>query len=117
VTDADAATKLQRGKDIALAGVTTQIVAFGLFSFVAFRFHFTSKQFKAQLESRYQTTPGEKFVTIQGRAQKFKPNWRGMLYAVNATCALILVGFFFRTAPWVFCVREMERGERGLRLY
>ena len=91
VTDANAADKLQKGKDIALAGVTAQIVAFGLFSFIAVRFHFTSKRFKADLERRFLKVQGDKFVTFQGSPRRFKPNWRGMLYVVNASCVLILV--------------------------
>ena len=92
VTDANAAEKLQKGKDLALVGVTLQIVAFGLFSFIAVRFHFTSKRFKAELERRFQKVEGDKFVTFEGSARRFKPNWRAMLYVINVSCLLILVG-------------------------
>jgi len=91
VTDTNAASKLQTGKDIALAGVTLQIIAFGLFSFIAVRFHFTSKRFKAELERRFVRVKGDKFVTFEGSPRRFKPNWRAMLYVVNASCILILV--------------------------
>ena len=91
VTDTDAAGKLQRGKDIALTGVALQIVAFGLFSFIAIRFHFTSKRFKADLERRFLKAEGDKYVTFEGSPRRFKPNWRAMLYVVNISCLLILV--------------------------
>ncbi len=91
VTDSNAADKLIKGKDLALAGVTLQISAFGLFTVAAVRFHFTSKQFKASLESRFQTAPGDKFVTLEGSTRRFKPNWRAQLYAINGSCLLILV--------------------------
>jgi hypothetical protein len=90
-TDSNAASKLQHGKDIALAGVSIQLAAFGLFSFVAVRFHFISKRFTAGLERRFQTSPGGKFVTLEGSAWTFKPKWRHLLYVVNASCIFILV--------------------------
>lgn len=90
-TDTDAKDKLKRGKDIALAGVTVQIVGFGLFSVIAARFHFTSKHFKDDLQKRLQPVPGEKMVTVPGLDRKFRPNWEVLLYAVNLSCALILV--------------------------
>jgi hypothetical protein len=83
--------KVNRGRDIALAGVTVQIIAFGLFSFVAVRFHFTSKRFVADLQRRYKSNPGDKLVTLEGSDKKFRPHWRGLLYAVNISCILILV--------------------------
>jgi hypothetical protein len=90
-TDADAASKLNLGKDIAMAGVILQLVAFGLFTIVAIRFHFTSKRFTNDFKERLQPVAGNKYVSIEGRAGKFNPNWRRLLYAVNGACALILV--------------------------
>lgn len=101
-TDTDAKDKLKRGKDIALAGVTVQIVGFGLFSVIAARFHFTSKHFKDDLQKRLQPVPGEKMVTVPGLDRKFRPNWEVLLYAVNLSCALILVRSIYR---------EIEFGE------
>ena len=95
-TDLDASQKLNRGKDIALVGVTLQIVAFGFFTLVAVRFHLVSKRFKQQLAQRFQATPGNKYVTIEGNSRRFKPNWEAMLYALNTSCLLILVRSIFR---------------------
>jgi hypothetical protein len=91
-TDSNAQSKLNTGKNIALVGVTLQIVAFGIFTVVAARFHFTSKRFTADLARRFQSVPGEKnLVTLEGSSRTFRPNWRAMLYAVNLSCAMILV--------------------------
>ncbi len=98
VTDPNAAKKLQLGKDIALSGVSIQIIAFGLFSFVAARFHFTSTRFREELARRFQAVPGDKFVTLEGNGRKFRPNWRNLLYVVNASCVIILVRLFSHDA-------------------
>jgi xanthine/uracil permease len=90
-TDSDAQTKLKRGKDIALAGVTLQIIAFGLFSIIAVRFHFTSKRFIDDYNRRFRTGPGEKLGSLEGTPEKFRPAWRSLLYAVNTACLMILV--------------------------
>lgn len=90
-TDANALDKLHHGKDIALTGVTVQIIGFGLFSVIAARFHFTSKHFKGDLDKRLQPVPGEKLVMVSGLDRKFRPNWEVLLYVVNISCALILV--------------------------
>jgi RTA1 like protein len=95
-TDQDAANKLQRGKDIALVGVTAQIVAFGLFSVVAARFHFTSRSFVGDMEKRYNITPGTKYTSVDGTNRKFNPNWRTILFVINLACALILVRSAYR---------------------
>ncbi|KUI65319.1 Protein RTA1 [Cytospora mali] len=102
-TDANAIDKLHHGKDIALTGVTVQIVGFGLFSVIAARFHFTSRRFKVDLEKRLQPVPGEKTVTVPGlENRKFRPQWEVLLYVVNISCALILVRSIYR---------EIEFGE------
>jgi hypothetical protein len=94
VTDDNAAQKLQRGKDIAIGGVTLQIIAFGFFTIAAVRFHFTSPAFKAELEKHFQPVPGDKrHVTMDGISRPFRPNWRALLYVVNVSCLLILVRF------------------------
>lgn len=90
-TDANAKDKLHKGRDIALVGVTLQIIAFSLFSIIAARFHFTSRQFRRVLEQKVQTAEGSKFVTMPGSDRKFNPNWRRMLYIVNVSCVLIMV--------------------------
>jgi hypothetical protein len=90
-TDSDAAKKLQMGKDIALAGISAQIGAFGLFSLVAVRFHFISKRFNTEVEKRFHATPGDKYVSMEGAKRKFNPNWRNLLFVVNLSCLLILV--------------------------
>lgn len=73
-TDSNAKSKLKKGKDLALVGVWVQIAAFGLFSIIAARFHFTSRRFKAELEDKMVRTPGQKMVTLQGSDRKFRPN-------------------------------------------
>lgn len=92
-TEPDAAAKLNRGKDIAMSGVIVQLVAFGLFTVVAARFHFTSRRFTYDFKQRLQATPGDKDVTGEVWARKFNPNWRRLLYAVNISCAMILVSY------------------------
>ncbi|CAK7205922.1 hypothetical protein SEUCBS139899_008702 [Sporothrix eucalyptigena] len=96
LTTPNAAKKLHTGKNIALAGVSTQIAAFGLFTIIAARFHFTSRRFAADLESRYRAVPGDKFVTLEGSERKFKPRWRTLLYAVNFSCGMIIIRSIYR---------------------
>lgn len=100
VTDKNAASKLQTGKDIALAGVSAQIGAFGLFSIIAARFHFTSRRFAAALENRYQRLPppeGNKFVTfVDDQSKRFKPEWRKFLYVINFSCIMIIIRSIYR---------------------
>lgn len=90
-TDEDAANKLKLGKDIALAGLAIQIGAFGLFTIIAARFHFTSQRFVASLSWRLEEADGGKAVFVRGSSRKINPNWRRLLYALNASCILILV--------------------------
>ncbi|KAH8909497.1 RTA1 like protein [Coniochaeta sp. PMI_546] len=96
LTDPNAMTKLNRGKTIAMVGVILQLVAFGLFTIVAARFHFTSKRFTDDFKQRLQAVPGDKYVTIEGNARKFNPDWRRLLYVVNISCAMILIRSIYR---------------------
>lgn len=92
ITDPNYLDKVHKGKYIALAGVSVQILAFGLFSIIAVRFHIVAKRFKADVERRLRPVPGEKFVTVEGiEGRKLRPNWEMLLYAVNISCALIMV--------------------------
>lgn len=92
ITDSNYLDKVHRGKYIALAGVSVQILAFGLFSIIAVRFHIVAKRFKDDLQKRLQPVPGEKFVTVEGiEGRKLKPNWEALLYIINISCALIMV--------------------------
>jgi hypothetical protein len=86
---------LNKGKTIAMVGVVLQLVAFGLFTVVAVRFHFTSKRFADDFKQRLQAVPGGKYVSVEGHAQKFNPNWWRLLYAVNISCAMILVSHLY----------------------
>ncbi len=91
VTDANAISKLQNGKNLATAGVYLQLGAFGIFSFIAIRFHFVSKRFAGDVERRFQAAPGEKLVIMPGSKRKVDPRWHRLLYSLNAACAMILV--------------------------
>ena len=100
-SDPNGPADLDRAKTIAMVGVILQLVAFGLFSVVAVRFHFTSKRFADDFKHRlYPGVPGDgKYVTLEGgagaSAQKYNPVWRRLLYAVNISCLMILVSFPF----------------------
>lgn len=100
ITDPNYLDKVHKGKWIALAGVSVQILAFGLFSIIAVRFHIVAKRFKADLERRLQSIPGEKYVTVEGiEGRKLRPNWEMLLYAVNISCALIMVSLPATSEP------------------
>ncbi|KAI1448230.1 RTA1-domain-containing protein [Annulohypoxylon stygium] len=99
-TDEDAANKLKLGKDIALAGLAIQIGAFGLFTIIAARFHFTSQRFVASLSWRLEEADGGKAVFVRGSSRKINPNWRRLLYALNASCILILIRSVFRVVEF-----------------
>ncbi|KAI2626699.1 RTA1-domain-containing protein [Hypoxylon sp. NC1633] len=105
-TDQDAANKLQRGKNIALAGLALQIVAFGLFSIVAARFHFTSKRFESILQSSLEPTGKAGAVIVKGSGRLINSNWRRLLYAINLSCLFILIRSVFR-------VVEFAQGPQG----
>lgn len=92
ITDPNYLEKVHKGKNIALAGVSVQILAFGLFSIIAARFHVIAKRFKENVQKRLHPIPGEKYVTVDGLdGRKLKPNWELLLYVVNFSCALIIV--------------------------
>lgn len=94
ITDSNYLDKVHRGKYIALAGVSVQILAFGLFSIIAVRFHIVARRFKDDLQKRLQPVPGEKFVTVEGiEGRKLRPNWEALLYIINISCALIMVRY------------------------
>lgn len=90
-TDENAANKLKIGKDVALIGLALQIVAFGLFTIVAARFHFTSQRFETKLQSRLEDADRGRSVFVKGSSRKINPQWRRLLYAINVSCVLILV--------------------------
>ncbi|KAK3940383.1 RTA1 like protein-domain-containing protein [Diplogelasinospora grovesii] len=106
VTDTDAVSKLNRGKDIAMAGVTLQIIAFGFFSIIAARFHFTSTRFIDDMKRRVQAVPGDKFMSLEGSTRKFRADWRRLLYAVNISCIMVLIRSAYREA-------DFEAGKTG----
>lgn len=95
ITDSNYLEKVHRGKYIALTGVSVQLLAFGLFSVIAVRFHIIAKRFKGDVKKRLTPIPGdEKYVTVEGiEGRKLRPNWEMLLYAINISCALILVGW------------------------
>lgn len=108
ITDPNYLDKVHMGKYIALAGVSVQILAFGLFSIIAVRFHIIAKRFKEDLQKRLQPVPGEKFVTVEGiEGRKLRPNWEVLLYVINISCALIMVRSLRERGS------ELERGEGG----
>lgn len=98
ITDKNYLEKIHRGKYIALAGVSVQLAAFGLFSVIAVRFHIIAKRFKSAVQQRLTPIPGdEKYVTVEGiDGRKLRPNWEMLLYAINISCALILVSLKYR---------------------
>ena len=89
-TDPNAISKANRGKRIAQIGVGVQLACFGLFSVMAVRFNFTSKQFAAGFEERI-TNANEKYVTIDGQERQLKRNWRAILRVTNIASVCILV--------------------------
>lgn len=93
ITDSNYLEKVHRGKYIALSGVSVQLLAFGLFSVIAVRFHIIAKRFKESVQKRLTRIPGdEKYVTVEGiEGRKLRPNWEMLLYAINISCALIMV--------------------------
>lgn len=87
-SDPDGASKLNRGKHIAQAGVIVQLIAFGLFSVAAVRFNFTSKKYTKTIHERYELS-GEEDYIIDGVSKK--KHWPALLRVVNLTTLLILV--------------------------
>lgn len=99
-TDTNAASKLNRGKTIALIGLGIQIACFGLFSIIAIPFNFTSKRFDGDFDSRVGGTPDEKFFTVDDMKRKMSKNWQALLRVVNLTCLLILVRSIYRVCDF-----------------
>ncbi len=92
MTDKDAISKLNNGKNLATAGVYLQLGAFGLFTFIAVRFHFISRRFIGDVARRSQAAlPGDKYVTLPGSNRKVDPRWERLLYSLNLACVMILV--------------------------
>ena len=89
--DEDAASKLNKGRAIALIGVAVQMISFGLFSVVAIRFNFTSKRFEAEFQERIRGSLDEKYSTFDGVDTKLKRNWVALLRCVNFASLMILV--------------------------
>lgn len=98
VGDPDFKKKTDRGKLIAQIGVIVQLACFGLFSVIAIRFHFTSRQFASSFERRihledYQSSDrkNSKYVTMDGFEGKIKKNWAALLRVTNIASVCILV--------------------------
>lgn len=70
-----AASAANRGKAIALAGLGVQVTCFGLFSIIAVRFHFTSKQLEEGYNEKLGSTSMEKYIMIDDQKRKFRRNW------------------------------------------
>ncbi|QKX62190.1 uncharacterized protein TRUGW13939_09349 [Talaromyces rugulosus] len=108
-TDANAQDKINRGKDIALIGTIVQLAAFGLFTFVAVRFNFTSKRFEKSVyqeynnDSRYNTADEH---TLQMERETGDTNWRALLRVVNIATILVLVRTIYRLV-------EFTEGNKG----
>jgi hypothetical protein len=91
-TDANAQEKINRGKDIALIGTIVQLAAFGLFTFVAVRFNFTSKRFEKSVYQEYENNSNTADEhTLQMERRPRNTNWRALLRVVNIATVLILV--------------------------
>ncbi|KAK9375621.1 RTA1 like protein-domain-containing protein [Lipomyces chichibuensis] len=99
-TDPDAKSKLSRGKDIAIAGLAVQLLCFGLFSIVAIRFNFISKQFNKEFEDKIGSVKGEKYFTVASSNRKLKKNWKALLRVVNIVCVLILIRSVYRVCDF-----------------
>lgn len=92
-SDTNAQSKIDRGKNIALTGTVVQLVAFGLFAFVAVRFNFTSRRFENLVHDTNIGIDGLSNMQEeeQHRPKPRNPNWRALLRVVNITSGLILV--------------------------
>ncbi|KAH8808495.1 RTA1 like protein-domain-containing protein [Xylogone sp. PMI_703] len=104
VTTSNAASKLQKGKNIAITGVVIQMACFGLFSIIAGRFNFTSKRFKNDFNKRVTDIDG-KYSLIDGQ-HKLKRNWQALLLCVNLACILITIRSIYRLV-------DFELGKTG----
>jgi hypothetical protein len=88
--------------------VSVQLACFGLFTIIAGRFNFTSKQVaKNFTDGGHEMHEMGKYVTVDGiEGKKLKRNWQALLRVVNGTCALILVRSVYRMV-------EFAMGSRG----
>lgn len=88
-TDPEFRTKVARGRDIAMAGVTLQIIAFAFFCLICIRFHITSRKYKRDQAA---TAGNDKFgVASDSTGQIYNPRWWWLLYTIEAACLLVLV--------------------------
>lgn len=78
-SDPNAKKRLNLGKTLGLAGVSLQMVGFGLFSIAAARFHFASKRVDPN------------FAKSNAAKHGIMRDWSRLLLVVNASCVLILV--------------------------
>ncbi|KAL2809172.1 RTA1 like protein-domain-containing protein [Aspergillus granulosus] len=82
-----------RGRNLALAGVIVQIIAFGIFTIAAVRFNFTSKRFvSAAPEPLY----GQDEFAMAMQDKPRKANWPVLLRVVNFSTLMILIRSIFR---------------------
>lgn len=98
--DKDYKDKVDRGKTIALIGVSVQLVAFGFFSIIAVRFHFVSQQFGNVVERMYGSLDG-KTAVMPGSNRQFDLRWKRLLWVVNISCVLILIRSIYREVEFV----------------
>lgn len=96
-TDSNAKDKVNLGKNLGLAGVSVQLFGFGLFSVAAVRFHFTSRQLSSDYASKNETR------------WNMTKHYSTLLYVVNASCLLILVGYRF----YFLIVERREKANAG----
>lgn len=114
-TDTDAASKIDKGKSIAQAGVIIQLAAFGLFSVAAVRFNFTSKKFSKGLDERYEHVD-EKNYSIGGIVKN--KHWPALLRVVNLTTLLILVSDYPETLECMSLMRTwIDRSALSIGLW
>ncbi|KAK9311788.1 RTA1 like protein-domain-containing protein [Lipomyces starkeyi] len=86
--------------DIAITGIATQLLCFGLFSIVAIRFNFISKQFHKEFEDKVGGVEDEKYFTVNSSNRKLKKNWKALLRVMNIVCMLILIRSVYRVCDF-----------------
>ncbi|KAH7311376.1 RTA1 like protein-domain-containing protein [Stachybotrys elegans] len=82
--DPDALENLQRGKDLGMAGVTLQIIAFGFFSIVTVRFHFVSRRIDPA------------YAASNKSQHNLNKDCTALLNVINISCLLILIRSAYR---------------------
>lgn len=95
-TDPNAESKINRGKNIAITGIVTQVICFGFFSIIAIRFHFISRRFDPDFERRFGATSDGPYLSLDDGKRRLNRNWHVLLRVVNATCLLLLVRSVYR---------------------